>query len=132
MSSDENERKKKNSMRPMNSADYKRVEQVLQQQITTSSSHRKKIDKNIENWPNRLDSFNTINSLNSTDEEEFYSMSDYNSLPPLGEPPKLTTGFLVGENSGFSPEKSLTNISLGGSSSLLSTMNSPPKGMLRF
>ena len=59
-------------------------------------------------------------------------MSDYNSLPPLGEPPKLTTGFLVGENSGFSPEKSLTNISLGGSSSLLSTMNSPPKGMLRF
>lgn len=114
----------------MNSEDYKRVEQVLQQQITTSN--KKKQQKTLEqNWPNRLDSFNTINSSNSTDDvddEEFYSMSDYNSLPPLGQP-----GCLVGENSGFSglsAEKSLTNISLGGSSTLLSTMSSPPKGML--
>lgn len=122
-------------MRPMNSDDYKRVEQVLQQQITSLSSHKKRTEKTGENWPSKLDRISSMNSLNSTEDldgEEFYSMSDYNSLPPLGQPPKLTTGCLAVEQpgvSGFSPEKSLTNISLGGSSTLLSTMSSPPKGI---
>ncbi len=66
-------------------------------------------------------------------------MSDYNSLPPLGQPqlgqpPKLsvnTHGRLAGEATGFTSctrERSLSNISLGGSSSLLSALESPPKG----
>ena len=121
-------------MRPMNSEDYIRVEQVLQQQITSSSSKRKKADKSVENWPNRLDSVNSTNSLTSGDDgdEEFYSMSDYSSLPPLAQPPKITTG-LSGDGtnlSGLSPEKSLTVISLGGSNSLLSAMSSPRKGFI--
>ena len=128
----------------MNSDDYKKVEQVLQQQITTTTTPNKKVmTRKVESWHNTLDSINsaqcsTPNRRNSTDsagDEEFYSMSDYSSLPPLGQPPKLSSGCLTGDNtgfSGFSPEKSLTNISLGGSSSLLSTMSSPPKGSLYF
>ena len=120
------EHHKKSTMRPMNSEDYMRVEQVLQQQISTSS--KKKADKPVANWPNRFDSINSLNSLTSGDDgdEEFYSMSDYNSLPPLAQPPKINDGTNF---SGFSPEKSLSIVSLGGGSSLLSTMNSPRKGL---
>jgi len=129
-----NGQQKRNKMRPMNSDDFMRVEQVLQQQVILSSSNKKKTVKAVDSWPNKLDSINSLNSLNSTDdtEEEFYSMSDYNSLPPLAQPPKIGPG-LVGESSnfsGFSPEKSLNAISLGSNNSLLSNRSSPRKGSL--
>ncbi|XP_065067241.1 autophagy-related protein 2 homolog B-like [Rhopilema esculentum] len=116
------EGQKKNSMRPMNTDDYRRVEQALQQQITAPSGKRK-FDKKPDSWHNALESLNSTHSLNSSEgqDEEFYSMSDYSSLPPLGQPP----GF-----PGYSPEKSLTNVSLGGNGSLVSAVNSPPKGSL--
>ena len=128
-----NGQQKRNKMRPMNSDDFMRVEQVLQQQVILSSSNKKKTVKAVDSWPNKLDSINSLNSLNSTDdtEEEFYSMSDYNSLPPLAQPPKIGPG-LVGEGSnfsGFSPEKSLNAISLGSNNSLLSNRSSPRKGI---
>ena len=128
-----NDQQKRSKMRPMNSDDFMRVEQVLQQQVIMSSSNKKKTDKTVDSWPSKLESINSLNSLNSTDdtEEEFYSMSDYNSLPPLAQPPKIAPG-LVGESSnfsGFSPEKSLNAISLGSNNSLLSNMSSPRKGI---
>eukprot|EP00794_Sanderia_malayensis_P020264 gene20264-22250_t len=136
--SEARDNQRKLAMRTMNTDGHRRPDQP----DSVSPAHPRRTKAHPDSYQSTLDSFNSAQnrrgSNHSTDDEEFYSLSDYNSLPPLGQPPQLNVnshGRLAGDQTaGFikqSPERSLSNISLGGNgSSLLSTMESPPKGSL--
>lgn len=116
---DENQRKTK--MRMMKSEDYMKVEETLQSQFCTTTETLQQ-----PNWNQAIANFklNTDHSLNSTgtshSEEEFFSMTEF-PLPALGQPSLLNT---VRQETGImtiSPRSTLSNVSLGGSSSSTST-----------
>ena len=131
-------------MRTMEADDYQRVEQVLQQQLNAvDTNHLKGMSKG-SSLQSALESLNSTRSSpennrqasQDSDDDEFYSMGDYSSLPPLGQPPALNfsshTGVMadhVNASASLGSERSsLTNVSLGGSSSILTAMSSPVKG----
>lgn len=114
-------------MREMKSEDYMKVEESLQSQFHGAET---------QNWKQALNSLQsdvtTTNSLanhSTASEEEFFSMSEF-PLPALGQPTLLNAvkqhnlSFNVNDPNSFSPtspRSTLSNISLGGSSSSLST-----------
>lgn len=116
---DENQRKTK--MRMMKSEDYMKVEETLQSQFRATTETLQQ-----PNWNQAIENFkvNTNHSLNSTgtshNEEEFFSMTEF-PLPALGQPSLLNA---VRQETGImkiSPRSTLSNVSLGGSSSSTST-----------
>ena len=108
-------------MRMMKSEDYMKVEETLQSQFRATTETLQQ-----PNWNQAIENFkvNTNHSLNSTgtshSEEEFFSMTEF-PLPALGQPSLLNT---VRQETGImaiSPRSTLSNVSLGGSSSSTST-----------
>ena len=106
-------------MRAMKSEDYVKVEESLQQQFQSADSHNWKVGgyHSIGNT-----SLGSLTQQSTGSEEEFFSMTEF-PLPALGQPTLLNA--VKQQNdiiraSPTSPRSTLSNISLGGSSSSLS------------